>query len=184
VYRHGSFVGLLDVTFDARGSLTARPALRSRPDDVHPKEVTMSRRYQRAVLAMLLFAAPACVCAPGQVACDDSCVDITTDVANCGACGDACAPGLLCLDGVCTGVADKPCENDAACSDGRFCSGIEHCVQGYCRRGVAVRCDDGRTCTDESCSDTVRACVSVAVSGRCPSPTVCTGNTQNASGCR
>jgi hypothetical protein len=40
-------------------------------------------------------------CAEGQVPCNDRCVDLATDTANCGACGTACDAGSLCVDGVC-----------------------------------------------------------------------------------
>jgi hypothetical protein len=40
-------------------------------------------------------------CAAGQTACVDVCADLQTDAGHCGACGAACDPGQICLDGAC-----------------------------------------------------------------------------------
>jgi hypothetical protein len=58
----------------------------------------------------------ALVCDPGFADCDgvaaDGCeVDTSTDAANCGACGNACAPGQACVNGACAlrvAVMDGP----------------------------------------------------------------------------
>lgn len=42
-----------------------------------------------------------CACVPGAVLCGPNCVDIKTDPANCGACGNTCDPGQ-CENGRCT----------------------------------------------------------------------------------
>jgi hypothetical protein len=52
--------------------------------------------------------APADACALPRVACGAACVDLTSDVANCGACANACAAGAPCVASVC-GVA-RPLE--------------------------------------------------------------------------
>jgi hypothetical protein len=43
-------------------------------------------------------------CAGGVVQCGDACADIQSDPANCGGCGNACAPSELCSVGQCSGV--------------------------------------------------------------------------------
>lgn len=43
-------------------------------------------------------------CAAGYAQCGNSCVDLSTDPQNCGACGHACAAGVACAGGVCAGV--------------------------------------------------------------------------------
>ena len=43
-------------------------------------------------------------CAAGYVQCGLSCFDLQTDPANCGACGNACPPGVACVAGSCGGV--------------------------------------------------------------------------------
>ena len=45
-----------------------------------------------------------CVCPAGQSACGGACVDVRTDIANCGACGSRCASGQTCVAGACVGV--------------------------------------------------------------------------------
>jgi hypothetical protein len=40
-------------------------------------------------------------CAPGQVDCGGVCVDTCCNNEHCGACGNACPPGLTCFEGVC-----------------------------------------------------------------------------------
>ncbi len=42
-------------------------------------------------------------CAAGFGDCPAGCVDLRTDVRNCGACGVSCAAGEICLNGACTG---------------------------------------------------------------------------------
>jgi hypothetical protein len=42
-----------------------------------------------------------CVCPEGTVACSGACVDLSSDSANCGACGNVCAEGDSCSDGEC-----------------------------------------------------------------------------------
>ncbi len=42
-----------------------------------------------------------CVCADGCVTCGGSCTDLATDAANCGACGEACQTGQVCISGAC-----------------------------------------------------------------------------------
>jgi hypothetical protein len=42
-------------------------------------------------------------CAAGYAQCGNSCVDLSTDPENCGACGHSCAAGVACVAGVCAG---------------------------------------------------------------------------------
>ncbi len=42
-------------------------------------------------------------CADGYTQCENQCVDLSTDPANCGTCGHACAPGVACAGGMCAG---------------------------------------------------------------------------------
>jgi len=52
----------------------------------------------------------------------------------------------------CVGRADG-----TLCSDGNACNGEETCQGGICRSGIAPNCDDGNTCTIDSC-DAVTGC--------------------------
>jgi Lectin C-type domain/Stigma-specific protein, Stig1 len=42
-------------------------------------------------------------CSNGQTNCGNTCVDTTSDEANCGGCGSACAADQTCRDNICTG---------------------------------------------------------------------------------
>jgi hypothetical protein len=96
----------------------------------------------------------ACVCPSGETVCGGSCVDLATDHANCGACGNVCSSGSCssgncsctrntdCPDGcscgvraqggtVCReiGVLSEPCEGDSDCVEpGDFCLNSNFCT--------------------------------------------------------
>lgn len=53
-----------------------------------------------------------------------------------------------------TGVIDPDagqCVTDDDCDDTRACNGVERCVEGRCRAGVALACDDDDPCTVDEC---------------------------------
>lgn len=126
----------------------------------------------------------ACICAPGHVACDDGCVDVSTDVSNCGGCGNVCDGRQICLEGACVGSTGPRCDEDRDCGDDVHCNGEERCVGGSCRQGRAVVCDDGIMCTNEVCVERARACVATAVHTRCGAGKTCVGGTSDADACR
>jgi len=116
----------------------------------------------------------AVACAGG---CEDA-VDCTDD--SCGPSGCTHAPNdALCGEGSrCNpvmGCVSTRCASDAECNDGVPCNGEETCAPGGdgadpvtgCRAGVALGCDDGRSCTNDSCIDTMGGCVFA------PDPTSC-----------
>jgi hypothetical protein len=84
--------------------------------------------------------------------------------------GGANSGGTNCDDGnPCTSDAFDPvlqrCEhtavaNGASCADSLFCNGAETCQTGFCVSG-APPCDDGNTCTADSCDETLNACQNV-----------------------
>jgi hypothetical protein len=96
------------------------------------------------------------VAAHNEVACDD---------------GDACTIGEHCGEGLCGGgvasncADDNPCTDDscdgmlgcvytnnsASCEDGSLCTLNDLCGEGICQPGEATVCDDGNSCTDDSC---------------------------------
>jgi Dictyostelium (slime mold) repeat len=71
--------------------------------------------------------------------------------------GDACTADDTCRDGACTGTA-------VACDDGDACNGVETCdpATGLCRAGPAPVCDDGSSCTIDTC-DPALGCVGTPV---------------------
>jgi len=116
-------------------------------------------------------------CSPGEICCDFSCVDPTSDDTNCGGCDVVCAEGQACVDGRCTcgSQACSPtqtcCETDTQallCVDlrknaehcgecGESCEPTENCLGGRCLcSGAATQeicraeetCCPGTGCTD------------------------------------
>ncbi|APR81164.1 Tryptophan synthase alpha chain [Minicystis rosea] len=90
-------------------------------------------------------------CARGLVRCGDTCVDIAANDANCGACGQACDAGTLCVHRTCV-------KGDLYCTDaggiGTSCDGqclltnesLDHCG------GCGTACDATSTCTKGTCT--------------------------------
>lgn len=85
--------------------------------------------------------------------------------------GQGGAGGINCDDGnPCTDDAFDPvlqrCENTAvangtSCADSLFCNGAETCQTGFCTNG-APPCNDGDTCTVDSCDEALNTCENVA----------------------
>src|SRR5687768_14484825 len=91
-------------------------------------------------------------------------------VAGCG--DDATPPPTPMPDGGPTdgGPMDgggEDCADDGDCDDGTYCNGAETCdtAAGTCRAGTAVTCDDGATCTTDTCNETTMDCSHVAPDG-------------------
>lgn len=129
-----------------------------------------------AVVAFAALLVSGCICEPGAASCGGSCVDLTTETAHCGACGRRCGRGQLCIGGVCRGenLTGTVCATDAQCDDRRGCNGPERCVNGTCRRGQPLECDDGVRCTVETCQEP-GICVSVPDDAQCSGGRRCTG---------
>jgi hypothetical protein len=66
-------------------------------------------------------------CQTGLTPCSGQCVDTATDATNCGSCGNACAPGDICVNGAC-GCPATP--------TGGSCGRSLDCCSGKCRRVV------------------------------------------------
>ena len=126
-----------------------------------------------------------CLHADNSQPCDDG--DACTSGEKCS--GATCQGGLPvnCNDGdVCTDDSCHPelgCVhnfNIAQCNDHDVCTTVDTCAAGVCQGAEILECDDGNTCTDDSCDATV-GCVhesneSVCDDGNaCTTADVCTG---------
>lgn len=77
---------------------------------------SISSRFFRVAAALLglapidgiAMASTSAECAPGMIHCLDrgQCVDVSSDVENCGACSNYCADGSECVHGACLTPAD------------------------------------------------------------------------------
>jgi hypothetical protein len=73
-----------------------------------------------------------CVCPTGQIICNGACVNVASDINNCGSCGHACPSGAVCTSGTCSGGCG-PTDEGATCT---YSGGPRDC--GVCRSGVCV----------------------------------------------
>ena len=118
------------------------------------------------------------------------CVHSATD----GACddGNACTTGDFCSAGQCVGAGLKSCKDDnpctgdicnpavgcsnpynaASCDDSDLCTVGDHCEHGDCIPGQGMNCDDGNSCTSDSCNPLV-GCVHTNSSGQCDDQDPC-----------
>jgi putative metal-binding protein len=96
-------------------------------------------------------------CAAGYTDCNglasDGCeASLASDVANCGACGNACSVGQTCSASKC--VAVTGCTSDAQCGPSA-CEGTvwvrQVCTAGTCQP-LSVSCEDGNGCTIDVCN--------------------------------
>ncbi len=51
------------------------------------------------------------------------------------------------------------CETKGDCDDQFYCNGVEICVEGTCRQGTPIACDDGVSCTVDRCDEAKEGCV-------------------------
>ena len=88
-----------------------------------------------------------------------------------------CDDGVECTEDSCDEDADAcvNAPNDASCSDGIFCTGIEICDPVIdCRRGPEA-CDDRVDCTDDSCDEEAQSCTNVTNDAKCSNGLFCDG---------
>ncbi len=100
-----------------------------------------SRRTLILAAACLAGGLAACakekVCASDQALCADTCSRLSTDAANCGACGHACAAGQVCTAGACECGTAQNCG-----ALGRTCGTGERCASGDCVADLYLACFD------------------------------------------
>ncbi|MBW2255457.1 MAG: trypsin-like peptidase domain-containing protein [Deltaproteobacteria bacterium] len=75
------------------------------------------------------------------------------------------------------------CTVPADCDDGDACNGLESCVAGTCQAGTAVNCDDGVSCTDDSCDAVDGSCTNLPNNQKCDDGDECTDNYCDDDGC-
>ncbi|EPE35750.1 hypothetical protein GLAREA_05088 [Glarea lozoyensis ATCC 20868] len=118
---------------------------------------------------------PAVTCPTGQTACSNTCIDLTSSNANCGACGNACATGYVCGQGQCVLPSTYSCTPGGFPACGGSCGGT--CFPdvngaGVCKISVScaglTACNTGADCESTYCL--VNACgrVCAATSKLCP----------------
>jgi hypothetical protein len=84
------FEHLVGMTFDARNSYLVRT-------------VSDAKAWYRISLQDLPFTLRNARCPTALDRCDQACVNLRSDVGNCGSCGHACPQGNTCIDGTCQG---------------------------------------------------------------------------------
>ena len=67
------------------------------------------------------------------------------------------------------------CSVAADCDDGLFCNGAEVCSSGICEAGTTIECDDGVSCTIDSCNELTDACEALPNDNLCVDNDVCNG---------
>jgi hypothetical protein len=131
------------------------------------------------------------------VRCDASASSTAWTLASGAACddGDPCTGADTCVDGACVpGDGPPECEDDDSpctevactpglgctqvpvggiCDDGDACTGPGLCVDGVCRRGAPLDCNDANPCTADRCAPGV-GCVHEAIPGTCDDGDACT----------
>lgn len=66
-----------------------------------------------------------------------------------------------------------PVPDQSPCDDNDPCTVTEHCQAGQCLGGIAVNCNDGNPCTDDSCQPET-GCMSTPNQADCEDGNVCT----------
>jgi hypothetical protein len=92
-------------------------------------------------------------CSAPNMVCSGVCLDVSSDVTNCGRCGNACAAGQFCMGGTCmapsSGALDpgRPCVQNSDCPGGGECGpGALGFPGGYCLYGCPMGDPDGSEC--------------------------------------
>jgi len=119
------------------------------------------------------------VCQAGSNPCPDDGIycngteDCNEGTDQCTHSGDPCTPPLICNE---DGDGCVSCIDDGDCDDGKYCTGVEHCVNNVCQAG-SFPCNDGISCTDDICIEDgggAGRCQSTPVDARCNDSIYCT----------
>ncbi len=89
-----------------------------------------------------------------------------------------CNDGVGCTTDSCNEGTDS-CDNipsNGLCDDGQYCNGSETCDPVLdCQSGTSVNCNDGVSCTDDSCNEGTDSCDNIANNANCDDGLFCTG---------
>ncbi|HYC57644.1 MAG TPA: hypothetical protein VEL28_22110 [Candidatus Binatia bacterium] len=126
--------------------------------------------------------ADTCSNAPNDLACDngDFCDGTETcdPVFDCTLGDDPCEDNVSCTNDTCDETLDS-CTNvpdNGACDDFTFCNGIEVCTPAVgCQPGPAETCDDGITCSIDSCNAVTDSCDHTPDDTACSDGLFCNG---------
>ena len=115
--------------------------------------------------------------------CDDTNVCTENDTCVSGLCTGVqriCDDGNECTQNLCdpaTGCWYPPVADGTHCEDGNACTETDVCTNGTCA-GVPMSCDDGKSCTDDSCEsgNCLHACNAAGAGDPCCDDPVCVTN--------
>ena len=74
------------------------------------------------------------------------------------------------------GASGPECTVNADCDDGAYCNGAEVCNAGSCEAGTAPTCDDGVSCTVDSCNESTDSCDFTTDDSACDNGLFCDGS--------
>jgi len=100
-------------------------------------------------------------------------VEVCNPSTGCETGSDPC-PGALCSEPLDQCV---DCLVDADCDNGVYCDGAETCNvgTGVCQPGTPPNCNDGVSCTQDSCNESTNSCDNVPSAAACSDNLYCTG---------
>ena len=110
-------------------------------------------------------------CKKGTKKCGKQCLNLSTDSANCGACGNACSGGQTCSGGVCTCPADQSFINGSCIPRFGCTPELDTCAVGKRACPIFTGESDANCQTDSTgqpfCA-TSRSCVTIDPNDVCP----------------
>ena len=65
--------------------------------------------------------------------------------------------------------------NNSVCDDGVYCNGTEVCTLSGCSKGTAPTCNDGQSCTIDSCNEISRGCNYFGIDSDSDGFSICAG---------
>ena len=127
-----------------------------------------------------------CVNSNNSFPCDDGSLCTLSDKCVGGSCVPgpvfSCDDGNPCTDDSCDKISGcTHAINAEGCSDNNVCTQIDVCVGGKCKPGATLTCDDGNSCTSDTCSASL-GCAHNNNSAPCSDGSVCTSSDQCADG--